>query len=150
VTFRVRIVGVFAAAFVVAGCGGGGDNTTPEGALESLAAAASDSDDDAVAALICPEARDGDKTIAETQALAKEADPALDDFGYELTAGPITEETGTTAVGTMTVEVKGVDDVSPAGQQFLDQAAAPRPLGLLHENDRINLVKRDGVWLACE
>jgi len=150
VTSRVRIVVALTAALVLAGCGEGGDNATPEDALQALAAAANDSDDDAVAALICPEARDGDKTIAETKALAKEADPALDDFGYDLTAGPVTEKTDTTAVGTITIDVKGTDDVSPAGQQFLDSAGAPRPISLLRENGRINLVKRDGGWLACE
>jgi hypothetical protein len=135
---------------MLAACGGSGDGATPEDALQALAAAANDSDDDAVAALICPEARDGDKTIAETKVLAKEADPALDDFGYDLTAGSVTDKTDTTAVGTITVDVKGTDDVSPAGQQFLDSAGAPRPISLLRENGRINLVKRDGKWLACE
>ena len=150
VTLRVRTVIALTAALTLAGCGGGGGNATPEDALQALAAAANDSDDDAVAALICPEARDGDKTIAETKAQAKEADPALDDFGYDLTAGPVAEKTDTTAVGTITIDVQGTDDVSPAGQQFLDSAGAPRPISLLRENGRINLVKRDGGWLACE
>ncbi|RSM72582.1 hypothetical protein DMB66_05440 [Actinoplanes sp. ATCC 53533] len=137
-------------ALMLTGCGGSGDGATPEDALQALAAAANDSDDDAVAALICPEARAGDKTIAETKALANEADPALDDFGYDLTAGSVTDQTDTTAVGTITVDVKGTDDASPAGRQFLDSAGAPRPISLLRENGRINLVKRDGEWLACE
>jgi hypothetical protein len=50
----------------------------------------------------------------------------------------------------ITIDVQGTDDVSPAGQQFLDSAGAPRPISLLRENGRINLVKRDGGWLACE
>jgi len=150
VTLWVRAVIALAAVLVLAGCGGGSDNATPEDALKALAAAANDSDDDAVSALICPEARDGGKTIAETKALAKESDPALDDFAYDLAAGPVTEKTDTTAVGTITVDVKGTDDVSAAGQQFLDSAGAPRPISLLRENGRIKLVKRDGSWLACE
>jgi hypothetical protein len=150
VTSRVRTVIALTAALVLAGCGAGPENATPEDALQALATAANDADDDAVAALICPEARNGDKTIAETKALAKEADAALDDFGYDLTVGPVTDKTDTTAVGTITVDVKGTDDVSPSGQQFLDSAGAPRPISLLRENGRIKLVKRDGAWLACK
>ncbi|MEU4156435.1 hypothetical protein [Actinoplanes sp. NPDC026670] len=149
-TSRASVAMTLIAALVLAGCGGSSDNTTPEGALQALAAAANESDDDAIAALICPEALAGEKTLTEVKALAKEADPALDDFGYDLTAGPITEQTDTTAVGSMAVDVQGTDDASPAGQQFLDQAGAPLPVGLLRENDRINLIKRDGKWLACE
>jgi hypothetical protein len=137
-------------ALLLAGCGGGGDSATPEDALQGLVAAANDSDDDAIAALICPEARGGDRTIAEVKALAREADPALDDFGYALTAGSITEMTDSTAVGVITVEVKGADDVSPAGEQFLNSAGAPHPISLMGENGQINLVKRDGGWLACK
>jgi hypothetical protein len=150
VTSRMRVAIALTAALVLAGCGEGGDNGTPEDVLRALVAAANDSDDDAILAMVCPEARDGDKTIAEVKVLAEEADPALDDFGYDLTAGPVTEKTDTTAVGTVTVDVKGTDDISPAGQQFLDSAEAPRPISLLRENGRINLVKRDGKWLACE
>jgi hypothetical protein len=46
--------------------------------------------------------------------------------------------------------VKGTDHISPAGQQFLDSGVGPRPIILLRENGRINLVKRDGKWLACD
>jgi hypothetical protein len=117
VTLRVRTAVVVTAAIVLAGCGAGGagGNATPEEGLKSLAPATADSDDDAIAALICPEALVGGKTITETKALAK----------------------------------KGTDD-DAAGQQFLEAALGPLPIGLISENGRINLVERDGKWLACK
>lgn len=151
VTSRARTVIILVAVLTAAGCGGGGGQGTPEGTLKALAAATSDSDDKAIAELICPEARDYADTIAQARAKAKEADPALADFGYDLTAGDVTDKTDTTAVGTLKIKVKGVPgNLSQQGRQFLDSAGAPLPIGLQHEGGRINLVKRDGVWLACK
>ncbi|MBL7252896.1 hypothetical protein [Paractinoplanes lichenicola] len=148
VTSPVRVLVALAAVAALSACGNSG---SPEDTLKALAEAANKSDDKAIEALICDEALSpSDNTIANAQAEAVQADPALDDFGYDFKAGEITEETADTAVATITIDVKGTDDASEAGRQFLDQANGPRPLGLIGENGEVHLIKRDGEWLICK
>jgi hypothetical protein len=135
---------------VLSGCGSGGTGT-PEGTLESLAEAVDDADDAAIAALVCAESREKGTGLAQLMSEAVQADPKLADFRYDATAGPVTRLTDDVAVGTLTVEAKGVpDDLSPAGRQFLDQPANVRPISLIGANNQLKLVLRDGTWLACE
>lgn len=153
----VAVCGIAFLAFAGTACGNDNEGTgdpggaaTPEAALAGLAAAVNDMDDEAAAAFVCAKDRDYGTNMADSLAAATEADPRLRDMHYRATAGPVVEQTETTAVGSLEHSVVGIPDgLSEAGQQHLQISEIAWPMSLQTQELQLHLIVEDGRWVAC-